>query len=201
MRSKSSPSPRGTPDSTRDSADIQRSRRRTHARRYTTSNQLDGMLTLTVEPPAMSREELHAQVAACFRSVRNNLGLAFPYLWVVEGGASDSHVRPHSHALLPLAASTALQRAWRFGLTNLKHLHTIEDRRSASLYVTKSLPVGTGRREIHTAQGFKPVPLMMTFDDLASATRALSEHFGGEPQSTYTSGPVGIPLGFSSRWG
>ena len=188
------------PDPVRSQAEAGR-RARGKLRRYCAANVLNRHATLTYagsgcDDPAM----LRADVAAFFRALRAQLGVAFPYVWVPEfhPGGHGYHVHVAFGRYVPRGA---IGRAWGHGFFWIKLIGDLpvgsgsraEGRVVAGYlakYVSKAFederrPLGRHRYEV--AQGFQPEKILVYGSSAEDVIARASQYMGAEPTNVWFS--------------
>lgn len=188
------------PDPGRSAVEAGR-RARGKLRRYCAANVLNRHATLTYAPPGCEDPAvLRADVAAFFRELRAQLGVAFAYAWVPEWhpGGHGYHVHVALGRYVPRGA---IGRAWEHGFFWIKLIGGLPvgsgSRREARVvagylakYVSKSFedarrPLGRHRYEV--AQGFQPDKVLVYGCSAEDVIARASDYMGADPTYVWVS--------------
>lgn len=172
----------------------------TKVRRYCAANGLDRLWTLTYAGSGChDPEQLRDDVAQFFRGLRRDLGgEPFPYAWVPEWHPQGHGLHAH-FALGAYVRRSLVQRLWPHGFNNAKRLAVaaggdeFAGRRQAARYLAKyvaktfSAEHDFGRHRYEVAQGFQPVPILLSGSNEWELLRAANDLMGRAPVSSWSS--------------
>jgi hypothetical protein len=150
---------------------------------------------------------LRAEVADFFRALRDEVGQAFPYLWVPEWhpGGHGLHVHFAVGRFLP---RRSIERAWGHGFVHIKLLgdlpagsSALAEARKAARYLAKYVskadgdgspaaqrrPLAGGLHRYEVAQGFQPAARIVRGRSADDALDYASGLMGSEPSRVWYS--------------
>lgn len=182
-------------------------RARGRVRRYCAANRLNRLGTLTYGGVGNHDPlRLRAEVAEFFRALREQVGQAFPYLWVPEWhpGGHGLHVHFAVGRFLP---RRSIERAWRHGFVHIKQIGdlpagsmALAEARIAARYLAKYLAKdvdagvtprqgrrGDGLHRYEVAQGFQPAARIVRGRSAGEALDYASGLMGSEPARVWYS--------------
>ena len=188
-------------------------RARQQVRRYCAANRLDRMGTLTYAPPfCTDPRQLRRDVGKFFRRLRSGLGGGpMPYLWVPELHADGARFHVH-FGVSQYIHKTLIEEAWGHGFVDIgakgrrPGSSGIEGARRAarylSKYVGKSIGAGSmgGLHRYEVAQGFQPVPTLITGRSREETLATASKRMGRPPDRLWTSDESQDWQGAPSVW-
>jgi hypothetical protein len=169
FRSGASAPPGEGSDGPGDSREDAARRAKRKVRQYCAANRLNRLGTLTYAGEGQHDPgALRSEVGAFFRRLRNDLGEAFPYLWVPEWHKSGHGLHAH-FAVGRFIGVRSVERAWGHGFVHIKLLGnlpvgsgTYGEARLAARYLAKYIgkdlgAEGTARRHRYeVGEGFQP---------------------------------------------
>ncbi|MCL3838501.1 rolling circle replication-associated protein [Aeromicrobium duanguangcaii] len=171
----------------------------TKSRRYCAANGLDRLWTLTYRGAGChDTEQLREDVGRFFRALRAELGgKPFPYLWVPEWHR-DHGLHVH-FGMGAFVHRSKVRRAWQHGFEYPKRLtvpHGGDEfaaRRQAARYLSKYVAKtfasehDFGRHRYEVAQGFQPVPTLLSGSNEWDLLRGACDVMGRAPVSSWSS--------------
>jgi hypothetical protein len=117
-----------------DAARVAASRATSLIRRFIVGNDLDALLTVTLDSDGcVARTKVLLKNA--LRQARRAQDLAFPYVWVPE--RANKTGRLHVHLVTRMLSAQRLAEFWQLGMTRLDLVDTVEDRRALATYLAK----------------------------------------------------------------
>lgn len=117
-----------------DAARVAASRATSSIRRFIVGNDLDALLTVTLDSDdCVARPKVLLKNA--LRQARRAHGLAFPYVWVPERGHKTGRV--HVHLVTRMSIGQCLAELWPRGRTRIDPVETVEGRRNLATYLAK----------------------------------------------------------------
>jgi hypothetical protein len=160
------------PDPARSLAEASR-RARGKARRYCAANTLNRFWTLTYAESCFDPYAFRADIAQCFRNLRDELGATFAYAWVPEWHPGGHGLHAH-FAVGQFIPRGAIERTWGNGFVYGKLIGDLPvgsgSRREARIvggYISKYISKGfdeariPGLHRYEVAQGFQPEQILI----------------------------------------